>query len=138
MTEPTPSLDRPPKWVRIVARIWSAPIILFVVFFLLGNLWSELTNGGPDPYAVGETTTLELLPPIFFAISALGLALAWRWEIIGGIFSLAFTAAAVLTLLIQVLMADELSRLLIPLLMALIILVPGMLFLIFGLRSRKV
>ena len=138
MTEPAPALDHPPKWVRIVARIWSAPIILFVAFFVLGTLWASLTGGADDPYAVEKATFLESLAPIFMAISALGLALAWRWEIFGGIFYLAFIAASVLILLIQGLMENDLSRLLIPFLMAVIILIPGILFLIFGLRSKKV
>lgn len=136
MNETAPIPDRPRKWFLWVARIWSLPIIIFVLIFTIGTIWSELTNAPPDPYLVEDTTFIESLPPVFLGISALGLALAWRWERFGGIFSLVFSAAAVVTLLIQGFTMDEFSRVLIPILLVLIVLIPGILFVIYGMRSK--
>ncbi len=136
MNTTSPPLDRPPKWIRLVARIWSIPIIVFVLVFLIGTLWSELTNAPPDPYAVEDITFADQLPPIFIAISTLGLALAWRWEKFGGIFSLVFTVAMYITLLIQRPFPAE-FRAMTPYLLGLIILIPGILFLIHGIQSSS-
>lgn len=137
MNETAPILDRPPKWILWVARIWSLPIIVFVLIFTIGTIWADLTNAPPDPYAVEGTSFMESLPPVFLGISALGLALAWRWEMFGAIFSLVFSAAAFVTLFIQGFLTDEISRALIPLLLVLIVLIPGILFLYYGIRSRS-
>ena len=136
MNKTAPSLDRSSKWIRRVARIWSIPIIVFVVVFLLGTLWSEITNAPPDPYAVEDITFTEQLPPIFIAVSTLGLALAWRWEKMGGIFSLVFTGIMYITLLIQGPLPTE-FRTLTPYLLGLIVLIPGILFVISGFRSNS-
>jgi hypothetical protein len=137
MTDTAPSFDRARKWVRWVARIWSAPIILFVVYFVLGSIWSSLTNSNADPYAVEKATTVESLTLLCIALSALGLALAWRWEKFGGIFSLVFTAGVYLSLLVLGITTGEFSRMMIPSLMTLILLVPGILFLVSGLHSSR-
>ena len=137
MNETTSSLDRQQKWIRWVARIWSAPIILFVVYFALGSIWTSLTNTSADPYAVDKATLLESLTLFFIAISALGLALAWRWEKFGGIFSLVCTAGVYLTLLVMGLTTGEFARILIPSLMASFVLIPGILFLITGIRTSR-
>lgn len=137
MNEITPSLDPDPKWIRITARIWSAPIILYTLLMAAGYTWNWLSTGVADPYAVEGTSFVEALPPILMFISVLGLALAWRWEKFGGVFSLVFTAGVIIVLLIQRPLSDELSRILIPYSMSLIILIPGILFLIYGIRSGK-
>jgi hypothetical protein len=137
MTETAPTPDRQQKWVRWVARIWSGPIILFVLYFALGSIWSSLTNASADPYAVERATLLESLILLFFAISALGLALAWRWEKFGGIFSLVCIAGVYLTLLVQAFTTGEFSRMMIPSVMTLFVLIPGILFLISGTHANR-
>ena len=137
MTETAAPLEKSPKWLRLVARIWSAPIILITFFIAAGNIWSWLTTDAADPYAVEGITFLEKLPPTLMLISAIGLALAWRWEKFGGAFSLFFTAGVVIVLLIQGRASGDLSFVLMPYLLALVILVPGILFLIYGLRANK-
>ena len=136
MNETTSPLEKSPKWIRLVARIWSAPIILYAVLMAAGYTWSWLTTGVADPYAVEGTTFFDALPPILLFISTLGLALAWRWEKFGGGLSLFFTAGVVIVLLIQRGTSGDLGHM-IPYLFALIILVPGILFLIYGLRNSK-
>lgn len=134
MNETAPSPNRPTKWIRWVARIWSVPIIVFVLVFLIGTIWSELTNAPPDPYAMEDITIVDSLPPIFIGISTLGLALAWRWEKFGGIFSLVFMVVMYITLLIQGPFPTE-FRTLTPYLLGLIVLIPGILFVLSGTRS---
>ena len=137
MNETTPSLDQAPKWIRLVARIWSAPVIVFALIMAGGYAWSWLTTGVADPYAVEGTTFVEALPPILMFISILGLALAWRWEKFGGAFSLVFIAAVVLVLVIQGPTTDEFSRAMVPYLLSLVVLIPGILFVVYGIRSGK-
>lgn len=137
MNETTPPLDQAPKWIRLVARIWSAPIILYAFLTAAGYAWSELTTGVADPYAVEGTTFFEALPPILLFISIIGLALAWRWEKFGAVFSLVFLGGVIIVLLIQGPTSAEFPRSLTPYLLSLIVLIPGILFLIYGLRASK-
>lgn len=136
MNETSFPKNQPPKWLRLIARICSAPIIFVTFFIAIGNIWSKLTNGAGDPYATEGATFLEALPPTLMFISAIGLALAWRWEIFGGVFSLFFTAVLFIVLIIQRGVSGDLAYL-IPYLLALIILIPGILFLIYGLKTKK-
>ena len=138
MTETASPLENRPKWLRLVARIWSTPIILITFFIAAGNIWTWLTTNTADPYAVEGITFIEALPPTLMLISAIGLALAWRWEIFGGGFSLVFTVGLVVILLIQGRTTGDLAFVLIPYLLALVILIPGILFLVYGLRANKV
>ena len=137
MNETAAQAKRDQKWIRLAARIWSAPIILFVLYFALGSIWSWITNGAADPHAVQEITWLESLTLIFFGLSGLGLALAWRWEKSGGLVSLFCTAGVYLTLLVQGLTTGDFSRFMIPALMAILILIPGILFLIVATRGSQ-
>lgn len=136
MNETTPIEKKSPRWLRLVARIWSAPVILITLFITIGNIWAWLTNAPGDPYAVEDPSFLESLPPALLAIAVLGLALAWRWEKLGGIFSLIFSGAALIVLFIQTYGSDNLSRLMIPSLLTAVISVPGILFLIYGFQFK--
>jgi len=136
MNETTPSLEKTPRPLRFVARIWSAPIILITLFITVGNIWAWLTDAPSDPYAVQDPTFLESLAPALLAITVLGLALAWRWEKLGGIFSLAFAGATLIVLLIQGFGSDDMFRSWTPYLLTLVVIVPGILFLIYGCRLK--
>lgn len=136
MNETSSSSDRGPRWTRLVARIWSVPLIVIATLITVGNIWSSLSNAPPDPYAVENPTFIESLPPILLAISILGLALAWRWVRMGGILSLAFAAGAVLVLLFERSGSGDLSRDLIPYLLTLAVTVPGVLFVIYGYSGK--
>ena len=138
MNETSPPLDSAPKWIRLVARVWSAPVIVFALIMAGGYAWSWLTTGVADPYQVEGTTFVEALPPILLFISILGLALAWRWAKLGGGFSLIVTAAVVLVLVIQGPTSADFSRAMVPYLLSLVVLIPGILFLIYGIRSGGV
>ncbi len=137
MNEAQSPPNKSKNWIRLAARIWSAPVILVTFFIALGNIWSWLTNGAADPYAVERTSTIEALPPTLMLISAIGLALAWRWETFGGGFSLFFTAAVFIVLFLQGRAAADSASELIPFLLGLVILIPGILFLLYGLKVNK-
>ncbi len=124
------------KTTRWIARIWSVPLILYALVVLIGTAATALGLGSPDPYAVQEElTTADYLPPVLLSLSALGLALAWRWEKLGSYLSLAFLAAALVSLLVQVPLSSLTWAASTPYWLCLAALVPGILFLILGLRS---
>lgn len=124
------------KTTRWIARIWSVPLILYALVVLIGTGATALGLGSPDPYAVQEElTTAEYLPPVLLSLSALGLALAWRWEKLGSLLSLAFLIAALVSLLVQVPLSNLTWAASSPYWLCLAALVPGMIFLILSLRS---
>jgi hypothetical protein len=82
------------KTPRIVARIMSAIIIAFALMMFIGETMESAKRANPEPMTLNTIMQLTL-----FAIGLLGLALAWKWELIGGIISLfAFTAIFIVNL----------------------------------------
>jgi hypothetical protein len=118
------------KWIRWLARIWSAPIILFSLIFFAGSSWNWVTGGPADPYAVENVPFIDSLLPILIFFSAIGLAFAWRWEEIGGMAALGFQIIAVCVLLFQRPIWNDFPRFIIPYLMSVAIIIPGLLFLL--------
>lgn len=129
--------DRGTKLIRRIARIWSAPIIIYSLMMLTGYAWNWLTIGKADPYAVEGYPFVEALPPILMFLAVLGLAIAWRWERLGGAINLVFLLAVIVLLLITRPLTDDFSRYVIPYLMTIVIAIPGILFLINWRRSRE-
>lgn len=83
------------SWVRVtrwVARVWSLGPILFV---LAEILFPHAEEGVPVPW-----TDWLALSMVF--ISVIGLALAWRWERLGGWISIAALAVFLVLFLITV------------------------------------
>ena len=80
------------RWTRWIARIWSLGPILFV----LGEiLFPHSEEGVEVPLIVWLNLSL-----IFIAV--LGLALAWRWERLGGWMAMIFLAAFMVRFIINV------------------------------------
>ena len=129
--------DRATKWIRWIARIWSAPIIVYSLMMLTGYAWNLVTIGKADPYAVEGYPLVEALPPILMFLSVLGLGIAWRWERLGGTITLVFLFATLLLLLIQRPITQDFSRSMIPYLMSAVVAIPGILFLVCWRRSRR-
>ncbi|MEJ2448130.1 MAG: hypothetical protein P8Y37_09360 [Anaerolineales bacterium] len=124
------------KTIRWIARIWSVPLVLYALVVLVGTAATWLGLGSPDPYAVqDQLTTTEYLPPVLLSLSALGLALAWRWELPGSLISLVFLAAALISLLFQVPLNGLTWATSTPYWLCLAALVPAVLFLISALRG---
>ena len=129
--------DRVTKWMRLIARIWSIPIILFSLIMVTGYAWNWITIGKADPHAVEGYPFVEALPPILMFLSILGLGIAWRWERLGGAITLVFQLAALLLLLIQRPITHDFYRSAIPYLMSIVIAIPGILFLVCWWRSKR-
>lgn len=123
------------KTTRTIARIWSIPLILYALLLGGGYAWGWISTGTADPYAVEGTTFLEALPPLLLFASVVGLALAWRWEKAGSLISLAFLAVTLGVLLIQSPLSELTLRRSTPYLMCLVVFIPGLLFLLRGLRE---
>ncbi len=138
MTNVSDTGDRVTKRIRRIARIWSAPIIVYALMMLTGYAWNWVTIGKADPYAVEGYPLVEALPPILMFLSVLGLAIAWRWEKLGGVIALVFQLATLLLLLIQRPITQDFSRSAIPYLMLVVVAIPGILFLLVWWRSRRI
>lgn len=129
--------DRATKWMRWIARIWSTPIIVYSLMMLAGYAWNWVAIGKTDPYSVEGYPFVEALPPILMFVSVLGLGIAWRWERLGGAITLVFLLATILLLLISRPITQDFYRLAIPLIMSLVIAIPGILFIVSWRRSRR-
>lgn len=130
--------DRMTRWMRRIARIWSSPIIVYSLIMLSGYAWNLVTIGKADPYAVEGYPLVETIPPILMFLSVLGLGIAWRWERLGGAITLVFQFAALWFLQIQRPITHDFCRSAVPYLMSMVIVIPGILFMVCGWRSRNV
>jgi hypothetical protein len=66
------------KIIRWVARIWGTAVLAILLFFLIASIFGAEGLGAFKP---GDEITF-----LFFPISTIvGLALAWRWEGLGGL-----------------------------------------------------
>ncbi|MBU0613071.1 hypothetical protein KKB10_03560 [Patescibacteria group bacterium] len=122
------------KRIRLIARIWSAPIIIYALLMLIGYGVDWITIGTADPYTVENYPFIENVPPILMFLAIVGLAIAWRFEKIGAGTNLLFCA---LTLIIFPFTIDTLEfRSMVPVVLMIIIAIPGVLFLIHWRRER--
>jgi hypothetical protein len=104
---------------------------------LVGYAWSWVTTGVADPYAVEDYPPTEALAPIFMFLSILGLGIAWRWERLGGTIVVVSQLAVLLLLFIQRPLTHDFPRFAVPYLLSIIVAIPGVLFLVCGLRSKQ-
>ena len=70
------------KTLRIIARVMSAIIIGFSLIMFIGETIESNKRGTAEPL-----TMYTIVQLILFGIVLLGLALAWKWELLGGILS---------------------------------------------------
>ena len=136
VTEDKDKRERVTKWIRWIVRIWSLPIIVYALMLLVGYTWSWITTGVADPHAVEDYPPIENVPPILMFLGILSLGLAWRWERLGGTMNLVFQLAVILTLFFASPIARDFPRSAFPYLLALIVAIPGALFLVCWRRSR--
>lgn len=87
MTDRRAGSDRATTWLRRIARGWSLIVIGVALLILVSHVVT------PDPYAVEDYPPVENLMPFSMFLSVLGLALAWRWEALGGALNVAGFAA---------------------------------------------
>jgi len=127
--------DKTVKRIRLIARIISAPIILYALIMVIGYGYNWITTGVADPYALEDYPFIENIPPILMFLAIVGLGIAWRWEKVGGIMNLLFCA---LTLIVIPFAMDSLDfRSMMPMVLVLIIALPGVLFLMYWRRFKK-
>lgn len=123
--------------MRLIARIWSIPIIAYSLLMLVGYGWNLITIGTADPYAVEDVSFLESLPPILMFISALALALAFRRERLGGWTALALQLVIIILLFAENPTFDGFPRRALPYLLVLIIAIPAILFILSWRQTHK-
>jgi hypothetical protein len=73
------AVPRAVKIVRWIARIWSIPV--FAVALL------EIVT--PDPYATEPVPLADWFLLSLWGVAILGLLVAWRWELVGAIVTIA-------------------------------------------------
>jgi len=71
------------KIPRIIARALSAIIVGFALVMFIGESMQSAKMGSSTPMTLNTILQLTI-----FGIGLLGLVLAWKWELIGGILSL--------------------------------------------------
>jgi hypothetical protein len=72
-------VPRSVKITRWIARLWS--ILVFVVALLI--IFT------PDPYATEPVPVADWFLLSLWGVAILGLLVAWRWELVGGIITIA-------------------------------------------------
>lgn len=90
MADTVKDVDVTTKWIRRIARIWSIVVIAFTLFMFIAHVV------GPDEHTVDDYPPIENLQPVLMVLSVMSLALAWRWERIGGILNISFFVANLL------------------------------------------
>ena len=125
------------KWTRWIARVWSVPVIAYALIMFISYTMNWITTGKADLYAAKEYLFIEKLPPIFMFLAILGLGIAWRRERLGGIINLTFCLLVLPILLIHWPITQD-PRFIIPYVLLMIVVFPGILFLVHWHRSRKV
>jgi hypothetical protein len=71
------------KTLRIIALVLSAIIVAFALFMFIGESMESAKRGTSEPMSFNTILQLTL-----FGIGLLGLVLAWKWALTGGIISL--------------------------------------------------
>lgn len=128
--------DKIAKWARLIARIWSAPIIAYSTMMIAGYFFNWVTIGKADPYVVEDYPFIENLPPIFMFSAVLGLGVAWRWEKIGAIINLLFCVATLPIFLFHWPIQENIRNV-VPYIVLIVVAIPGVLFWLHWRRTSK-
>ncbi len=123
------------RWIRWTARIWGTLIVAFVLLFILGTIYSLITTGDADPNAQENIPPIEYSGPLLMFLSTIGLAIAWKWESIGGGLAFGFQLMFLIILPFQ----DQISlkmSFIGPLTISLFVMIPGLFYLVYWRRSR--
>ena len=109
------------KYVLIAARILDALILAFLLVFLLGHAFGDEESGA------ALISARDMIQFLCFPLSLIvGLAIAWKWEGTGGL--IATTGMILLFIIRPDLMKD---------LFMLLLLVPGLLFILYRYLEGK-
>ncbi len=130
------SSNKTTKRIRLIARILTTPITAYALMMIIGYTIIWIITRTADPYAVENYPFVENLPPIFMFLAIVGLAIAWRYEKIGGIINIVFCTLAMLVFISYKAISLE-AQFIVPLVLIFFIALPGLLFLIAWHRSRE-
>ena len=75
-----------PTSIKIFRRTLRIMSVLFIVFFLL--MFIGETFFQDEAFKLKPMSTNSIIQLLLFAVSMIGLVLAWKWELWGGILSL--------------------------------------------------
>ncbi len=81
------------KILRWTLRILSATFIVFFLFMFIGETFFQ--DGSFNPKSLSADAILKVS---LFGLSLIGLGLAWKWELMGGIIALAAYAGLVIVI----------------------------------------
>jgi hypothetical protein len=126
MIDPTSRVDVTMRWMRRVARIWSIVIIGITLVAAIAHIVV------PEPEGTDYPPIENLLPVVMF-LSVLGLAIAWRWEGVGGAINVGFFLA--LLGLYWIIRGKFFPLRALPMFLAAV--VPGVLFLVCWWRTQS-
>ena len=77
--------NRTANIIRWIARIWGSISMLFLLFMFGAHIIGSLSGEG-EGEGFGFGSTIDNITFLFFPFSTvLGLALAWKWEGLGGL-----------------------------------------------------
>jgi hypothetical protein len=117
--------------IRKTARIWSLLIIAFSMIIFIGEIIGAWMNSQPN----NTYPWYENLLPLTLFLAVVGLALAWRWELFGGVLCIICVTANYIMYVAFI--ASERGLYMVPLI-SLPIIIPGILFLISWFRTRRI
>lgn len=130
--------NRVTGWIRWIARIWGAFVLVVALLILLGSAWNWVTTGEADAHAGDDYPPIENLPPVLMLVAALGLGIAWRWEGFGGAIAVGSQLVTLPVLLVHWPIAEDFPRYLVaPYGTWMAVTIPGALFLVCRWRSTK-
>jgi len=128
------SKQKSSKRLLLITKIWSAVIIAIGLLIFAGNY---LPTGAEDPYVAENYPFIENIPPVFSLVCVFGLALAWKWKLVGGLITIVFSIANYVIYLIHWPLSENIYYLVAPYGINLLILVPGMMFVYYWWRFQK-
>ncbi len=107
------------KWT---ARISGSLLIVFVLFFLFGSIFGTEESAGEGLISAKDISAFICFP----LATIIGLAMAWKWEGLGGFIS---TIGFIILFIIRTDLASSPEMIVLP--------VPGLLFLVYWIMTKK-
>ncbi|TYB96411.1 MAG: hypothetical protein FXF54_03230 [Kosmotoga sp.] len=121
----------------LIARIWSAFVIVIGLFIFSGSVIDLFSAGTTDPNAVENYPFIENLPPIFSFVSAIGLVLAWKWKLTGGLIAVCLCIVNFVIYFIHWPLTENFNYLIAPYGINLFIMIPGIMFIVLWRRQNQ-
>ncbi|MGC9384316.1 MAG: DUF7670 domain-containing protein [Kosmotogaceae bacterium] len=121
----------------LIARIWSGIVIAICLFIFSGSIVDLFRTGTTDPNVVENYPFIEKIPPFFSLLSAIGLALAWKWKLIGGLIAICLCTVNFVIYFIHWPLTENLNYLIAPYGINLFIMIPGIMFVVLWRRQNR-